>query len=116
MTPSVTVRPVCAVSRRPEAIFSDRKVLGAMGAARQFAKANGAVPQELMRVMKEGLGGHIKANAFEYHRLINRERARVARIKQLQARAPSASPARWSPSAHTHLRMHICPCACPCIW
>ena len=58
-----------------------------MGAAKQFSSANGDVPQELMRVMKEGLGGHIKANAFRYRVLIDKELARITRIKELQVRA-----------------------------
>lgn len=86
---AMTLRPACVRARAravQEAIFSDRKVLGAMGAAKQFAPANGDAPQELMRVMKEGLGGHIKANAFRYRVMIDKELARITRIKELQVR------------------------------
>ena len=70
-----------------EAIFSDRQVLKAMGAGKQFTGAKGKVPQEVLQLLKTGLGGHIKAHAFDYHQKVNQERARIARIKQLQARA-----------------------------
>ena len=36
--------------------------------------------------MKEGLGGHIKRNAFDYREMIEKERARIRRIKELQDR------------------------------
>ena len=70
-----------------EAIFSSRDVLEAMGAAQQFTDSNGKVPQAVLRVMKEGLGGHIKKNAFLYREMVDREIARIRRIKQLQQRA-----------------------------
>ena len=73
-----------------EAIFSDRQVLKAMGAGKQFNVANvgeGKLPAEVLKLLKTGLGGHIKAHAYEYDQMIGRELARIARIKQLQARA-----------------------------
>ena len=70
-----------------EAIFSDREVLSAMGAGKQFNDATGKVPLEVLKKLKAGLGGHIKKNAFAYHQVINREVARIGRIKQLQVRA-----------------------------
>ena len=70
-----------------EVIFSSRDVLEAMGAAQQFTDSNGKVPQAVLRVMKEGLGGHIKKNAFLYREMVDREIARIRRIKQLQQRA-----------------------------
>ena len=48
------------------------------------------VLQELLKIMKEGLGGHIKGHAFQYHSAIDRELARIERIKDLKTRAISA--------------------------
>ena len=63
-------------------------MLNAIGAGRQFDHANfDTPPQELMRVMKSGLGGHIKRHAYEYRQQIDKEVARINRIRQLQARA-----------------------------
>ena len=51
------------------------------------ADTNGKLPQEVLRLLKTGLGGHIKRNAFAYRETIDKERARIARIKELKARA-----------------------------
>jgi len=66
-----------------QSIFSDKKVLKALGAAKQLSAASitgGKPPQELLEQMKEGLGGHIKDNAFGYEKMIKMELARIMRI------------------------------------
>ena len=73
-----------------EAIFCDRQVLKAMGAGKQFNVANvgdGKLPVEVLKLLKTGLGGHIKRNAFRYHTMANKELVRIARIRELQLRA-----------------------------
>ena len=64
-----------------------RQVLKAMGAGKQFDVVNGKLPVEVLKLLKTGLGGHIKAHAYEYDQMIGKELSRIARIKQLQARA-----------------------------
>ena len=45
-----------------------------------------SVPIQVIQLLKEGLGGHIKANAFGYRTAIDKEVSRIARIRELQRR------------------------------
>ena len=68
-----------------EAIFSDRAVLKAMGAGKQFNNALcKELPVEVIKRLKEGLGGHIKKHAFEYRQKIEHEIERIIFIRDLK--------------------------------
>ena len=83
-----------------ETIFSDKDVLAAMGAGRQFKGTKGKVPQEVLGRMADRLGGHVTQNAFLYREVLDAELARIDRIKHFQALAtvrhagPNAACAR----------------------
>ena len=44
-------------------------------------------PDSLMVILKQGLGKHIKANAYSYRQAIDREEARIQRVGDLKDRA-----------------------------
>lgn len=45
------------------------------------------VPTELLKVLKQGPGKHVKSHAYTYRRKIDAELTKIGRIQQLQARA-----------------------------
>ena len=70
-----------------DAIIADADVLTSLGMADAMREANfKTAPEELVKQLKKGPGQHIRKNAYIYRRKLNAERARVARIQQLQMR------------------------------
>ena len=70
-----------------ECVFADPGVVEALGAGRFFLQTNGDTPHSLMVILKQGLGKHIKANAYSYRQAIDREEARIQRVGDLKDRA-----------------------------
>ena len=70
-----------------ECVFADPGVLEALSAGKFFLHTNGVPPDSLMVILKQGLGKHIKANAYSYVQAIDREEARIQRILDLKDRA-----------------------------
>ena len=69
-----------------ECIISDEKVLLGLGAAHQLYKSVGDAPDELLMLINEGPGAHIRTNAYRYRLLIDKELVIVRRLKELQLR------------------------------
>ena len=68
-------------------VAADCGVVEALGAGRFFLQTNGDTPHSLMVILKQGLGKHIKANAYSYRQAIDREEARIQRVGDLKDRA-----------------------------
>ena len=70
-----------------ECIVSDAAVLRGLGAAELLMKMKGSVPVDLLTMMNQGPGTHIRANGYNYHKALSRELITIRRIKDLQWRA-----------------------------
>ena len=70
-----------------ECICMDENVLKSLGMANHFRGINGLPPQEVLRQLKSGAGGHLRTHAYTYRRKLDGELARIARLKELQLRA-----------------------------
>ena len=70
-----------------ETLFTQPEVLEALGWGDALYNIAGTPPEQLMLTLKQGLGGTIKANIFEYHRALIKETALIRRILELQQRA-----------------------------
>ena len=70
-----------------ECVFADPGVVDALSAGKFFLHTNGVPPDSLMVRLKQGLGKHIKANAYSYRQAIDREEASIQRILDLKDRA-----------------------------
>ena len=70
-----------------ECVFADPGVVEALNAGMFFLHTNGVAPDSLMVILKQGLGKHIKANAYSYRQAVDREEARIQRILDLKDRA-----------------------------
>ena len=69
-----------------DCIVADEKVLRALAASTQLYKTIGTPPDELLRLINEGPGAHIRTNMYKYRSQIDRELATIRRLKELQAR------------------------------
>lgn len=69
-----------------ECICADDKVLQAIGAVEQLRKTVGTVPTDVLTLLNEGPSAHIRSNAYKYRKMIDRELARVRRVKDIQWR------------------------------
>lgn len=74
-----------------ECIVSDRQLLDALGAATQLSGSVGAVPRDLLTILNQGPGAHIRTNGYRYHRALDRELQRVRRVKEIQWRLVTLS-------------------------
>jgi len=70
-----------------DCICADDKVLHAVGMADQLRKTQGEVPNDVLTTLNEGPGSHIRGNAYRYRKSLDRELARVRRVKEIQLRA-----------------------------
>lgn len=73
-----------------ECIFSDADVLQALGWGMLFINANGAPPDDLLKMLKQGPGKHIKANAYRYRKALDAELASIRRIYEIKDRTFAA--------------------------
>ena len=69
-----------------DCIVSDEKVLKGLGAAAQLYKSVGKPPDELLMLINEGPGAHIRTHAYRYRSQIDRELVVIRRLKELQLR------------------------------
>ena len=67
-----------------ECMCADVEVLKAVGAADQFRKTLGDVPNDIVTLLSEGLSAHIRGHAYKYRKKLNAELARVRRVKEIQ--------------------------------
>jgi hypothetical protein len=65
-------------------IFADDKVRVGLGIAEQFHDITGEPPHGVLLKLKEGPGSHIKKRAYEYEKALDKEMARIERIKELR--------------------------------
>ena len=65
-------------------IFADEAVLQGLGAAKQFEGIVGDPPHGVLLLLKHGPGAHLKANRYDYQMALNKEIARIERIKELR--------------------------------
>ena len=49
-------------------------------AVEQFRDIQGPVPTDVLTLLNKGPGAHIRGNAYRYHRVLDRELARVRRV------------------------------------
>ena len=68
-----------------KSVANDLPVIEGLGAAFQFLKVSGEVPDEVMTMLNEGPANHIRRNAFAYHQKINRELFGIKRVKDIRA-------------------------------
>ena len=64
----------------------DEKVLRSLDFADHFRVIHGQRPQEVLRQLKAGPGGHLRTHAYKYRCKLDAELARIARLKELQLR------------------------------
>ena len=86
----IELRSVMQVERGQsivDCICLDEAVLSALGMANHFRSINGSPPSEVLRRLKQGPGGHLRAHAYEYRLKLDTELAKIARIKEMQLRA-----------------------------
>ena len=69
-----------------ECICMDSTVMRSLDFAAHFRGINGLPPQEVLRQLKAGPGGHLRTHAYKYRRKLDAELARIARLKELQLR------------------------------
>ena len=69
-----------------DAICADDKVLSAVGMVEQLKKIVGAVPTDVLTVLNEGPGAHIRDNAYHYRKQLEGELVRVRHVKDVQWR------------------------------
>ena len=69
-----------------DCICMDEKVLRSLDFAAHFRGINGQPPQEVLRRLKAGPGGHLRTHAYKYRCKLDTELARIARLKELQLR------------------------------
>ena len=74
-----------------ECIVSDQQLLDALGAATQLSGSVGVVPRDLLTILNQGPGAHIRTNGYRYHRALDRELQRVRRVKEIQWRIVTLS-------------------------
>ena len=67
-----------------ECIVSDAAVLDGLGAATLLMQMKGATPIDLLTMLNQGPGAHIRAHAYKYHRVLTRELICIRRVKDLQ--------------------------------
>ena len=64
----------------------DETVLEGIGAAQQLQNNVGTVPDEVVKLLKQGPAAHLQHHAFVYRRQFDKELAAIRRIKELQLR------------------------------
>ena len=69
-----------------ECICTDSKVLQAIGTVQQLVNIQGTVPNDVLTMLNRGPSTHIRGNAYKYRKMIDRELARVRRVKDIQNR------------------------------
>ena len=69
-----------------DCICMDEKVMRSLDCAAHFRGINGLPPQEVLRQLKSGPGGHLRTHAYKYRCKLDAELARIARLKELQLR------------------------------
>ena len=67
-------------------IGMDETVLEGIGAAQQLQNNVGTVPDEVVKLLKQGPAAHLQHHAFEYRRQFDMELAAIRRLKELQLR------------------------------
>ena len=67
-----------------DCICMDEGVLKGIGAAQQLSGTVGTVPDELVKLLKQGPVQHLLEHAYEYRRKFDVELASIKRIKELQ--------------------------------
>ena len=85
-----------------EMLFADDNVTEALGMAQQLREVrtmtNGtpgdALPEGLMKRLKQGLGSHIKRNYYTYYKAVGMEQTNIERVIHYQASGSSFSVAR----------------------
>jgi hypothetical protein len=70
-----------------DCICMDEGVLKGIGAAQQLSGTVGTVPDELVKLLKQGPAQHLLGHAYEYRRKFDVELASIKRIKELQVAA-----------------------------
>ena len=70
-----------------QCIFSDAGVRKGLGVAQQLKGIDGSPPAGLLKLLKQGLGKHMKENAYDYKKQIAAEIAHIERLKNLQTQA-----------------------------
>ena len=70
-----------------QCIASDEKLLKALGMAVTLYKIKGEVPTDLVMLLNDDMGAHIRSNAYKYDKLISVELVRIQRVKEIQWRA-----------------------------
>jgi hypothetical protein len=76
-----------------DCICMDEAVLKGIGAAQQLKDTVGTVPDELIKLLKQGPAQHLLEHAYEYRRKFDVELASIKRIKELQVTASPSSTA-----------------------
>ena len=69
-----------------ECVVSDKEVLRALGAAETLRNIKGTVPSDLLSLLNQGPGNHIRKHAYRYRKLIDRELIYIRRAKDMQWR------------------------------
>jgi hypothetical protein len=59
-------------------------VTDGLGAATQMLNIAGDVPNELLVLLSDGLGAHMRRHAFQYRTLIDKELFGIQRVKTIQ--------------------------------
>jgi hypothetical protein len=80
-----------------ECICMDEDVLKGIGAAQQLRNTVGTVPDELVKLLKQGPAQHLLQHAYEYRHRFDIELASIKRIKELQVPLPASLPKLVTP-------------------
>jgi len=70
-----------------ESILADPGVIFGLGAAEAMLESIGDAPADLLTILSQGPGAHIRNHAYSYRKVLDRECIRIQRVKELQTRA-----------------------------